>query len=70
MGKIFIHNAVENIGPLDRCSICGVEQSEFANAYGSWHMDDCEAVPLSSDLEARIEAHVERNVEELNLGFE
>ena len=69
MGKIFIHNPLENIGPLDRCTICGVEQSDYADAYGSWHMDDCAAVPLGADLEDRIEAHIERDIEELDLEF-
>lgn len=31
----------------------------------SWHMDDCQAIPLSGDLAERLDAHMERNVEEL-----
>ena len=65
MPKIHIHNSTENVGPLDRCPSCNVEQPDYATPYESWHMDDCQAIPLSGDLEERLDAHMERNVEEL-----
>ena len=53
--KIWIEVPSENIGEIDSCDQCGLNQPDTATAYRQLHYDDCVLAPAPSDFNERVE---------------